>query len=356
MPPELIGAVITAGASMANSAINASSTKQNNEMYRRWQLEDRQHDEYYNSPAHQKAMLESAGLAPSQYMDSPVATTSNTVAPEAPQFADPIAPAVDTYFRATDLEANNKLREAEIGKIIAETKSENDKRALEVAKLQNELVLQGQEIALKSIGIDSQELQLSIAKQTAHYVVEVARLNAELESATFEDKVSQSHNATLLSNLNIQDMSYEIAGKKFSVEHLLPKQSDMLDSALREYDDKHEISMKTCQEMDDAHAYALLQLDIAKTDAFRSSKEYEVLQEKEERFKKTIRNQVESDLSNSRFGRFNSSAVGRGANNVKTALQNAEKGLLTMCTARMFAGIGNNKTDWSKSYLNPFNP
>lgn len=210
---EVGAALIGAGASVANATGGILTAKKNrqftdeqNQKSRAWsesmmdkiraqELEDREHEERYNSPAMQKLRLQLAGLSPegtfSQMVSNSVAGDTEMASSPMPsdfnpngigQYVNPIASGIDGFRQMAEIANIN----ANTTKQKAETKTEDELRSERLEQLKQQNAQYRENIAGSKL---SNEAQAVINRNLDR------RINAEIENTETQSQLNQSQKA-----------------------------------------------------------------------------------------------------------------------------------------------------------------
>lgn len=209
MPAALLAPLITAGASLLGSGINAASTGANNRKQRDWNIEmyNRQRQDSladfmmqndYNSPASQMARLREAGLNPNLIYKNGATTEAAPIRSSSVEGWKPTAPQWDIGGAAnTGLASyyDTQLKQAQIDNLKADNTVKTQDALLRSAQVVNTTASTGKTVA----DTESTKFDTALKNEIKEYSVEAARTGIQKTHADI-DSTKASTKSTLDAN------------------------------------------------------------------------------------------------------------------------------------------------------------
>lgn len=314
----VIGALLSGGTALLGQYLQNRASLDAEKRARAYALEDRMHDEIYNSPAMQKLRLKQAGLSPAEYVQQ-FETSSQSPQVQVPDFSmlagaggSALSGAYSAISAQSDLRkmsADIRLLEAEADSKRAEADSARKRYDLEIANKTLENSKLGKDISLvelaiqgslldnkgKSIANDSALLDYVFDRDSKQFRMEAIQLandvskldKSQKEFALELAKESKDLQLQLLSNqvnavkLDNDLKTLSIKGKKYEIDNILPAELTALN-------DKHKLSEENRKLLVYAVHRAKLEDKIA-------TGEYNALQAKWDKYVKLIQRRLDLD-------------------------------------------------------------
>lgn len=208
---SVIGAGIGAITGPISAAIQMSAQKKENERNRqynlylarlqnRWNLEQWQRENDYNSPTAQMARYRKAGMNPNLAYGQPTLSASSPTltsgASSSPQDMSPIGEGMRTFGQAQQMMLNMEMQKAQIEAIKAGT--ENTKANTEKTSEETKNVV---------VAREGMSIQNYISSITAGDTIELTRVNLKIATADLDMKPYEKQ--TLAENIKILQQTYE---------------------------------------------------------------------------------------------------------------------------------------------------
>lgn len=202
-----IGAITGPISSAIQMSAQAKENKKNRQynlmlarMQNRWNLEQWQRENDYNSPTAQMARYRKAGLNPNLiYGQQNLSASSPTLtsgASSSPQDMSPIGEGIRTFGQAQQMMLNMEMQKAQIEAIKAGT--ENTKANTEKTSEETKNVV---------VAREGMSIQNYISSITAGDTIELARINLKIATADLDMKPYEKQ--TLAENIKILQQTYE---------------------------------------------------------------------------------------------------------------------------------------------------
>lgn len=280
----VLGALIAGGTALLGQYLQNKASLSAEQRARAYALQDRLHDELYNSPALQKLRLEQAGLSPAEYVQQ-FETSSQTPEVQVPDFSmlagaggSALSGAYSAISAQSDLRkmsADIRLLEAEADSKRAEADSARKRYDLEIANKTLENSKLGKDISLvqlaiqgslldnkgKSIANDSALLEYVFDRDTKQFRMEAIQLANEASKLDNSQKQFALELAQESKDLQVQLLSGQvegvklendlktlnIQGKKYEIDNILPAELTALNDKHNLSEDEHKQNAEKLQ-------------------------------------------------------------------------------------------------------------
>lgn len=315
-----LAALATAGASIAGTVANqyfANKQTEKNwaredevaQRNRQWQLEDRAHDEAYNSPSMQRARLEQAGLLPNDYVQTSQTASNTTVGETSAQMSNELGGLADIGSkglhdytalaqnqRAEEMQqADYNLKIATARKIVDEAVAMEEDRAIDHAKKVADVAVAEAQHSDLLQDIKSKEIHNFIDEAIKQCIITTAQVEARIKVATEQSVVDTQLEMYEGVKLDNKNKRIEIRGKNYEFDNILPLKKQELEKTLRSLDDNHKLSDKEIRSMDDAHAFAAYEIVGARLDAIKDTAEMTILRQKHDKYLETLSKKLDHE-------------------------------------------------------------
>lgn len=235
-----VSSLLNLGGGLIQQAYSNKITQQQNQLQRKWQLEDRAHDELYNNPVAQAFRLRQAGIG-SGYDGSVTAgtTQSNTPTASAPDNVMSL-----NSIGTAALEGYSRIRGAEINQAQLDLQRNVNDKQVELLKAQARLTsaeAENKEIEnqyadrIKQAELQSVNLKNNLLEKEnigEDYANRLADLNLRLQEATFNYEVELKRLGVENVKIDIEDGKLTLNDHQFDISFMRPIRYNQAEIAL----------------------------------------------------------------------------------------------------------------------------
>ncbi len=235
-----ISSLLNLGGGLIQQVYSNKLTQQQNALQRKWQLEDRAHDERYNNPVAQAFRLRQAGIG-SGYDGSVTAgtTQSNTPSASAPENVMGL-----NSIGTAALEGYSRLRGLEVSQAQLDLQKNVNDKQVELLKAQARLTsaqAENKEIEnqyadrIKQAELQSANLKNSLLEKEnigEDYANRLADLNLRLQESTFNYEVELKRLGVEKLNIDIEEGKLTLNDHTYDITYMRPIRYNQAELAL----------------------------------------------------------------------------------------------------------------------------